>query len=60
MVNDDRKWNRNDFIQEKAEPRAFATGRKDEPERGVQKTKGGSNGTSRGHNEEQRWMEVNE
>lgn len=39
---------------------AFVTGWKDEPERGVQNTKGGSTGISRGHNEEQRWMNKGE
>lgn len=39
---------------------ASVTGRKDEPERGVQNTKGGSSRISRGHDEEQRWMNEGE
>lgn len=56
----DRRRGRNVSVQEKVERVAFVTGRKDEPERGVQNTKGGSTGISRGHDEEQRWMNEGE
>lgn len=54
---DDRE--RNVLIAEKVEQ--FVRRRKDEPERGAQNTKGGSSAAmSRGQEEEQRWMRVNE
>ena len=48
-------------MQEKVEQLAFVMRRKDEAERGVQNTKGGSDrGTSGGHEEERRGTTANE